>query len=156
MTASLLFSWVGKMAIPKGLMYANEHNFAPRFGLAKTLPNQDLVIHGFLRHLLHARGSKYLVQSTAQRPVRVSRNAAGGQLHAASGTVHQRNEFRHAGSGTGRATGNDGQLHRIRSLFARAVCTAVECLRAKKFGREHNASKLVTSARAASICSART
>src|SRR5438045_9168093 len=26
-------------------MYANTHNFAPRFGIAKNFPNQSLVIH---------------------------------------------------------------------------------------------------------------
>jgi hypothetical protein len=35
----------GQNGYPKGLMYANERNFAPRFGLAKSLPNQNLVIH---------------------------------------------------------------------------------------------------------------
>src|SRR5437660_7123812 len=31
---------------PIGLMYANKHNFAPRFGIAKNLPNKVLVFHG--------------------------------------------------------------------------------------------------------------
>jgi len=35
----------GQNGYPHGLMYANKHNFAPRFGLAKNLPNQGLVIH---------------------------------------------------------------------------------------------------------------
>src|ERR1700675_1287733 len=35
----------GQNGYPKGLMYANTHNFAPRFGLAKSLPNQGLVFH---------------------------------------------------------------------------------------------------------------
>ncbi|HMI52800.1 MAG TPA: carboxypeptidase regulatory-like domain-containing protein [Candidatus Saccharimonadales bacterium] len=35
----------GEQGYPKGLMYANKHNFAPRFGLAKSLPNWGLVFH---------------------------------------------------------------------------------------------------------------
>ncbi len=35
----------GQNGYPKGLMYANTHNFAPRIGLAKSLPNQGLVFH---------------------------------------------------------------------------------------------------------------
>jgi hypothetical protein len=35
----------GQNGYPRGLMYANKHNFAPRFGFAKNLPNQGLVIH---------------------------------------------------------------------------------------------------------------
>ena len=35
----------GQNGYPQGLMYANEHNFAPRFGLAKNLPNHGLVFH---------------------------------------------------------------------------------------------------------------
>ena len=35
----------GQNGYPKGLMYANTHNFAPRFGIAKSLPNQGLVVH---------------------------------------------------------------------------------------------------------------
>src|SRR5258706_7410209 len=30
---------------PSGLMYANTHNFAPRFGIAKNLPNRGIVFH---------------------------------------------------------------------------------------------------------------
>src|SRR5438876_565747 len=36
----------GQLGNPKGLMYANKHNFAPRFGIAKNLPNKGLVFHG--------------------------------------------------------------------------------------------------------------
>jgi hypothetical protein len=36
----------GQNGYPRGLLYANKHNFAPRFGLAKNLPNSGLVIHG--------------------------------------------------------------------------------------------------------------
>jgi len=35
----------GQNGYPKGLMYANTHNFAPRIGLAKNLPNWGLVVH---------------------------------------------------------------------------------------------------------------
>ena len=35
----------GQNGYPKGLMYANKHNFAPRFGMAKSLPNRGLVVH---------------------------------------------------------------------------------------------------------------
>ena len=35
----------GQNGYPQGLMYANQRNFAPRFGLAKSLPSQNLVIH---------------------------------------------------------------------------------------------------------------
>ena len=35
----------GQQGYPSGLMYANEHNFAPRFGLAKSLPNRGIVFH---------------------------------------------------------------------------------------------------------------
>jgi hypothetical protein len=35
----------GQNGYPQGLMYANQRNFAPRFGLAKSFPNQNLVIH---------------------------------------------------------------------------------------------------------------
>ncbi|HSC45817.1 MAG TPA: hypothetical protein VLC94_08300, partial [Candidatus Acidoferrum sp.] len=35
----------GQNGYPRGLMFANKHNFAPRFGLAKNLPNLGLVIH---------------------------------------------------------------------------------------------------------------
>jgi len=35
----------GEQGYPKGLMYANKHNFAPRFGLAKSLPHWGLVFH---------------------------------------------------------------------------------------------------------------
>src|SRR6202140_2826362 len=33
----------GELGYPKGLMYANKHNFAPRFGIAKNLPGRGLV-----------------------------------------------------------------------------------------------------------------
>jgi hypothetical protein len=33
----------GELGYPKGLMYANKHNFAPRFGIAKNLPGHGLV-----------------------------------------------------------------------------------------------------------------
>ena len=36
----------GQNGYPKGLLYANLHNFAPRFGAAKHLPNWGVVIHG--------------------------------------------------------------------------------------------------------------
>jgi Carboxypeptidase regulatory-like domain len=35
----------GQNGYPKGLMYANQRNFAPRIGLAKNLPNRGLVFH---------------------------------------------------------------------------------------------------------------
>ncbi len=35
----------GQNGYPKGLMYANQHNFAPRLGIAKNLPNRGLVFH---------------------------------------------------------------------------------------------------------------
>ena len=35
----------GQNGYPKGLMYANTHNFAPRLGIAKSLPNRGLVFH---------------------------------------------------------------------------------------------------------------
>jgi len=35
----------GRQGYPKGLMYANEHNFAPRIGIAKNLPDHGLVLH---------------------------------------------------------------------------------------------------------------
>lgn len=35
----------GELGYPKGLLYANKHNFAPRFGIAKSLPHQGLVFH---------------------------------------------------------------------------------------------------------------
>jgi Carboxypeptidase regulatory-like domain len=35
----------GQNGYPDGLMYANTHNFAPRIGVAKNLPNWGLVIH---------------------------------------------------------------------------------------------------------------
>jgi hypothetical protein len=35
----------GRQGYPKGLMYANEHNFAPRLGIAKSLPDHGLVLH---------------------------------------------------------------------------------------------------------------
>jgi hypothetical protein len=35
----------GELGYPKGLMYANKHNFAPRLGIAKNLPNLGLVFH---------------------------------------------------------------------------------------------------------------
>jgi hypothetical protein len=35
----------GRQGYPKGLMYANEHNFAPRIGIAKSLPDRGLVLH---------------------------------------------------------------------------------------------------------------
>src|SRR5579864_3756362 len=36
----------GELGYPKGLMYANKHNFAPRFGIAKNLPGRGLVFRG--------------------------------------------------------------------------------------------------------------
>lgn len=35
----------GELGYPRGLMYANKHNFAPRLGIAKNLPNAGLVLH---------------------------------------------------------------------------------------------------------------
>ena len=35
----------GEQGYPKGLMYANQHNFAPRVGIAKNLPNRGIVFH---------------------------------------------------------------------------------------------------------------
>jgi hypothetical protein len=35
----------GQLGYPRGLMYANKHNFAPRLGIAKNLPNRGLVLH---------------------------------------------------------------------------------------------------------------
>src|SRR5258705_513256 len=35
----------GQQGYPSGLMYANTHNFAPRFGIAKSLPNRGIVFH---------------------------------------------------------------------------------------------------------------
>ncbi len=35
----------GELGYPKGLMYANKHNFAPRLGIAKNLPGVGLVFH---------------------------------------------------------------------------------------------------------------
>jgi hypothetical protein len=35
----------GQLGYPKGLMYANKHNFAPRIGIAKNLPGRGLVFH---------------------------------------------------------------------------------------------------------------
>ncbi len=35
----------GELSYPRGLMYANKHNFAPRLGIAKNLPSVGLVLH---------------------------------------------------------------------------------------------------------------
>ncbi|HLH08705.1 MAG TPA: carboxypeptidase regulatory-like domain-containing protein [Terriglobales bacterium] len=35
----------GQNGYPRGLMYANTHNFAPRLGIAKNLPGAGLVLH---------------------------------------------------------------------------------------------------------------
>src|SRR5881398_379047 len=35
----------GQLGYPRGLMYANKHNFAPRLGIAKHLPGVGLVFH---------------------------------------------------------------------------------------------------------------
>src|SRR4029077_18050777 len=35
----------GELGYPRGLMYANKHNFAPRVGIAKSLPGVGLVFH---------------------------------------------------------------------------------------------------------------
>jgi len=35
----------GELGYPRGLMYANKHNFAPRMGIAKNLPGVGLVFH---------------------------------------------------------------------------------------------------------------
>ncbi len=34
----------GEQGYPRGLMYANKHNFAPRFGIAKHLPHQGIAL----------------------------------------------------------------------------------------------------------------
>jgi hypothetical protein len=34
----------GEQGYPRGLMYSNKHNFAPRFGIAKSLPGSGLVL----------------------------------------------------------------------------------------------------------------
>jgi hypothetical protein len=36
----------GEIGYPKGLMYSNKHNFAPRIGIAKNLPSMGLVLRG--------------------------------------------------------------------------------------------------------------
>ena len=35
----------GQQGYPQGLMFANKHNFAPRLGIAKNLPNRGIVLH---------------------------------------------------------------------------------------------------------------
>src|SRR5712671_787898 len=35
----------GQNGYPRGLMYANQHNFAPRLGIAKNLPDRGLILH---------------------------------------------------------------------------------------------------------------
>jgi hypothetical protein len=35
----------GQLGYPRGLMYSNKHNFAPRVGIAKSLPGMGLVFH---------------------------------------------------------------------------------------------------------------
>ena len=35
----------GENGYPRGLMYANKHNFAPRLGIAKSLPGRGIVLH---------------------------------------------------------------------------------------------------------------
>ncbi|HVZ16663.1 MAG TPA: hypothetical protein VG897_06080, partial [Terriglobales bacterium] len=35
----------GENGYPKGLMYSNKHDFAPRIGIAKNLPNWGVVLH---------------------------------------------------------------------------------------------------------------
>jgi len=36
----------GELGYPRGLLYANKHNFAPRFGIAKNLPHAGLMLRG--------------------------------------------------------------------------------------------------------------
>jgi len=36
----------GELGYPKGLMFANKHNFAPRFGVAKNLPRYGIILRG--------------------------------------------------------------------------------------------------------------
>lgn len=36
----------GQQGYPKGLMYSNKHNFAPRLGIAKNVPRWGIVLHG--------------------------------------------------------------------------------------------------------------
>ncbi len=36
----------GQQGYPKGLMYSNKHNFAPRLGIAKNIPQWGIVLHG--------------------------------------------------------------------------------------------------------------
>jgi len=43
----------GQQGYPSGLMYANTHNFAPRFGIAKSLPNRGIVFHAAYGVFLH-------------------------------------------------------------------------------------------------------
>jgi len=35
----------GEQGYPRGLMYSNKHNFAPRFGIAKNIPSWGIVVH---------------------------------------------------------------------------------------------------------------
>src|SRR5579859_3728883 len=35
----------GELGYPKGLLYANKHNFAPRLGIAKNIPRAGIVLH---------------------------------------------------------------------------------------------------------------
>jgi len=35
----------GQLGYPKGLLFSNKHNFAPRFGLARNFPRYGLVLH---------------------------------------------------------------------------------------------------------------
>ena len=36
----------GQQGYPQGLMYSNKHNFAPRVGIAKSIPGWGIVLHG--------------------------------------------------------------------------------------------------------------
>ena len=86
----------GQNGYPKGLMYSNKHNFAPRFGIAKNLPRLGHCAARSLRNLLHAGGSEHVVQPAAQRAVRVPGDATGRQLHSASCALHEPAEFRNS------------------------------------------------------------
>ncbi len=57
----------GQNGYPRGLMYPNLARFAPRLGLAQSLPHLGLVCARGLRHFLYAGRHEYLVQPAPQR-----------------------------------------------------------------------------------------
>ena len=71
----------GQNGYPRGLMYANHTNFAPRLGLAQSFPRLGLVGSRRLRHLLYAGGHEHLVQSAPQCSVRLSADVAKRSFH---------------------------------------------------------------------------